>query len=124
MNSNTHNNRYNNLYFYSPATLTPTFVIIQPINSLQNPTTEHFERLIRQYQQYFFHFIEHQDIILDLELKNFPFTSNLILNIEPSHHTMWENVTTIVLITTYTFCVLFIVCVLLEKILTTIKDNI
>ena len=28
---------------------------------------------------------------------------------------MWEKVTTVVLITTYTFCVLFIVCVLLEK---------
>ena len=60
MNSNTHNNRYNNLYFYSPATLTPTFVIIQSINSLQNPTTEDFERLIRQYEQYVFHFIEQQ----------------------------------------------------------------
>ena len=60
MNSNTHNNRYNNLYFYSPATLNPTYVIIQPINSLQNPTTEDFERLIQQYQQYFFHFIEQQ----------------------------------------------------------------
>ena len=60
MNSNTHNNRFNNLYFYSPATLTPTYLIIQPINSLQNPTTEDSERLIRQYQQYFFHFIEQQ----------------------------------------------------------------
>ena len=51
MNSNTHNNRYNNFYFYPPATLTPTYLIIQPINSLRNPTTEDFERLIRQYQQ-------------------------------------------------------------------------
>ena len=60
MNSNTHNNRYNNLYFYSLATLTPTYLIIQPISSLRNPTTEDFEQLIRQYQQYFFHFIEQQ----------------------------------------------------------------
>ena len=61
MNSNTHNNRSNNLYFYSPAPLTPTYLIIQqPINSLQSPTTEDFERIIRQYQQYFFLFIEQQ----------------------------------------------------------------
>ena len=36
---------------------------------------------------------------------------------------MWEKITTVVLITTYTFCVLFIVCVLLEKILTVIRDK-
>ena len=54
MNSNTHNYRHNNLYFYSPATLNPTFVVIQPVNSLQNPTTEDFERLIQQYQHFFF----------------------------------------------------------------------
>ena len=53
MNSNTHNIRYNNLYFYSPETLTPTYLITQPINSLQNPTTENCERLIRQYQHFF-----------------------------------------------------------------------
>ena len=60
MNSNTHNNRYTNLYFYSPATPTPTYLNIRPISSLRNPTTEDFERLIRQYQQYFFHFSEQQ----------------------------------------------------------------
>ena len=60
MNSNTHNYRSNNLYFYSPATLAPTYLTIQPISSLRNPTTEDFERLIRQYQQYFFYFIEQQ----------------------------------------------------------------
>ena len=46
MNSNTHNYKDNILYFYSPATLAPTYL-------LRNPTTEDFERLIRQYQQYF-----------------------------------------------------------------------
>ena len=60
MNSNTHNYRHNNLYFYSPATVNPTFIVIQPVNSLQNPTTENFERLIQQYQHYFFRFIEQQ----------------------------------------------------------------
>ena len=35
---------------------------------------------------------------------------------------MWEKVTTIILITTYTFSVLFFFCILLEKILTTILD--
>ena len=33
---------------------------IPPINSLQNPTTEDFERLIERYQQYFFFIILHQ----------------------------------------------------------------
>ena len=33
---------------------------IPPINSLQNPTTEDFERLIEQYQQHFFFIILHQ----------------------------------------------------------------
>ena len=33
---------------------------------------------------------------------------------------MWEKVTTIILITTYTFCVLFLFCILLEKLLTSI----
>ena len=35
---------------------------------------------------------------------------------------MWEKVTTIILITTYTFSVLFLFCILLEKILTTIRS--
>ena len=36
---------------------------------------------------------------------------------------MWEKVTTVVLITTYTFCVLFRVSTLFEKLLTVIKDK-
>ena len=60
MNSNTHNYRYNNSFFYPPVTPAPTYLIIQQISSLGNPTTEDFERLIRQYQQYFFHIIEQQ----------------------------------------------------------------
>ena len=60
MNSNTHNYRYNNSFFYAPVTPAPTYLIIPQLSSLRNPTTEDFERLIRQYQQYFFHIIEQQ----------------------------------------------------------------
>ena len=37
---------------------------------------------------------------------------------------MWEKVTTVVLITTYTFCVLFLFSILFEKILIAIGDKI
>ena len=44
---------------YNQATY-PFNLYIPPINSLQNPTREDFERLIERYQQYFFFFIINQ----------------------------------------------------------------
>ena len=41
---------------------------IPPISSLQNPTSDDFERLIERYQQYFL-FIINQDITQELQLK-------------------------------------------------------
>ena len=108
MNPNIYNQAIYPFNFYIP-----------PISSLQNPTTNDFERLIERYQQYFF--------LYHKSTTTLPMSSNLkiksIATFSPSHYNMWEKVTTVVLITTYTFCVLFIVCVLLEKILTVIRDN-
>ena len=60
MNSNTHNQRPNNSFFYTPVTPASTHLNIHEISSLRNPTTEDFERIIQQYQQYFFYIIEQQ----------------------------------------------------------------
>ena len=94
---------------------------IPPISSLQNPTSDDFERLIERYQQYFFIINQQRHYPRaptsnDLNQKSFS-------TFQPSYYNMWEKVTTVVLITTYTFCVLFIVCILFEKILTVIRDK-
>ena len=60
MNSNTHHHRSVNTFFYTHTTSASLPSIINQINSLQNPTTEDFERIIQQFQQYFFHIIEQQ----------------------------------------------------------------
>ena len=60
MNSNTHHQRSDNTFFYTPITSAFLSSIMNQINSLQNPTTEDFEGIIQQFQQYFFHFIEQQ----------------------------------------------------------------
>ena len=49
MNSNVYNQTVHSLNFYIP-----------PINSLQNPTSDDFERLIEQYQQICFIIINQQ----------------------------------------------------------------
>ena len=60
MNSNTHHQTSDNTFFNTPITSASIHLIINQINSLQNPTTEDFERVIQQFQQYFFHIIEQQ----------------------------------------------------------------
>ena len=49
MNSNVYNQTVHSLNVYIP-----------PISSLQNPTSDDFERLIEQYQQIFFFIINQQ----------------------------------------------------------------
>ena len=49
MNPNIHNQAIYPFNFY-----------IRPISSLQNPTSNDFERLIERYQQYFFFIINQQ----------------------------------------------------------------
>ena len=107
-------NKYNQAIY-------PFNFYIPPISSLQNPTTNDFERLIERYQQYFFFIINQQRHYPRAQTSKIYIKS--IATFSPSHYNMWEKVTTVVLITTYTFCVLFIVCVLLEKILTVIRDK-
>ena len=60
MNSNTHHERSDNTFFYTPITSASIHLILNQINFFQNPTTEDFERIIQQFQQYFFHTIEQQ----------------------------------------------------------------
>ena len=73
MNSNTQNPTSNNSCFYTPVTPASTHLILHQLSSIHNPTTADFERLIRQYQQYFFYIIEQER---NLQLK----TSNKNIN--------------------------------------------
>ena len=122
MNSNVHNQRLNYSLSYIPVTPASSYFILQSINSLQNPTTADFERLSEQYQQYFFLYNRTTKILS--KISNLKLILQSLSIFTSSHITMWEQVTTVVLITTYTFCVLFLVCILLKKILTTIRDNV
>ena len=60
MKSDTHHQRSDNIFFYTSITSPSLPSIINQVNSLQNPTTKDFERIIKQFQQYFFHIIEQQ----------------------------------------------------------------
>ena len=59
MNSNLHNQTVHSSISYIPfVTPASSYFLLQPIHSLQNPTTDDFERLIEQYQRYFFFIID------------------------------------------------------------------
>ena len=61
MNSNVYNQTVHSLNFYIPfVTPASSHFLLQPISSLQNPTSDDFEILIEQNQQYFFFIINQQ----------------------------------------------------------------
>ena len=60
MNSNTHNRSLkNSTPFTSPLTMY-THIIPHITNPIYNPTTVDFERLLPQYEQYFFYLFNQQ----------------------------------------------------------------
>ena len=61
MNSNVYNQTVHSSIFYIPfVTPASSHFLLQLFFSLQNPTSDDFERLIEQYQQYFFFMINQQ----------------------------------------------------------------
>ena len=54
MNSNTHNQSLNNSNLFTSPISIYTHIFPHITNPIYNPTTVHFERLIPQYEQYFF----------------------------------------------------------------------
>ena len=74
MNSNTHNQSLNNSNLFTSPISIYTHIFPHITNPIYNPTTVHFERLIPQYEQYFFYFFEP---ITNLpKITNFKTTSN------------------------------------------------
>ena len=71
MNSNTRHQRSDNTFFNTPTTSASLTSIINQINSLQNPTTDDFERIIQQFQHFFSILKNNKDFIQDLQLKIF-----------------------------------------------------
>ena len=115
MNSNTHNQTSDNLPLSTRSILASTHLLSHLPSTIYNNPNVDFKKLSQQYAQYFF--------LSFRTTKQLPKITNLKLhlNIELTQHTMWEKVTKIIRITTYTFSILFLFCILLEKILTTIN---
>ena len=81
MNSNAHHQTSDNTFFNTPITSASIHLIINQINSLQNPTTEDFERIIQQFEQYFFHIIQQQRFYSNLKFSYSHQTSLTTLNL-------------------------------------------
>ena len=70
MNSNTHNQSLNNSTFFTSPISFYTHIIPHISNPIYNPTIVDFERLIPQYEQYFFYLLNQQKLTQDHELKH------------------------------------------------------
>ena len=60
MNTNTHNRSVNNSTLFTSPISIYTHIIPQMTNPIYNPTTVDFERLLPQYEQYFFYQLNQQ----------------------------------------------------------------
>ena len=60
MNSNTQNQISDNSSFSTPSIPASTHLVLHLPNPIYNPTTADFERLDRQYAQYFFYLLDQQ----------------------------------------------------------------
>ena len=71
MNSNTHHQTSDNTFFNTPITSASIHLIINQINSLQNPTTEDFEKNNATYSTILFPFYRTTKILLMISNLNF-----------------------------------------------------
>ena len=60
MNSNTHNHNPNQSSFSTPTIPASAHLVLNLPTTIYNPTIADFERLNRQYAQYFFYLIDQQ----------------------------------------------------------------
>ena len=60
MNSNTHNQSFDNSPLSTPSLPIPTHLVIHQLSTISNPSTVHFERLSQQYAQFFFYRLDQQ----------------------------------------------------------------
>ena len=67
MNSNTHNQISDNSSLSTPSIPASTHLVLHLPSTIYNPTIADFERLNRQYAQYFFYLLDQQ--------RNYPLSS-------------------------------------------------
>ena len=62
MNSNTHNQTFDNLTLSTHSLFNPTHLVLHQLSTISNPSTVDFERLSQHYAQFFFYLLDQQRV--------------------------------------------------------------